>query len=74
MKVGDTVEHVTYGWVGVITKYKMKIGDPVRFMANVGILIAEKGWSPFYGQIWEVYLPSTGKTYSLGEHRLQKIN
>ena len=21
MKVGDTVEHVTYGWVGVITKY-----------------------------------------------------
>ena len=52
----------------------MKIGDPVRFMANVGILIKAKGWSPYYGQIWEVYLPSNGKTYSLGEHRLEKIN
>ena len=52
----------------------MKIGDPVRFMSNVGILVRAKGWSPYYGQIWEVYLPSNGKTYSLGEFRLEKIN
>ena len=26
MKVGDTVEHVTYGWIGVIVKYKQWAG------------------------------------------------
>ena len=52
----------------------MKIGDPVRFFNSVGVIIDSSGWSPYYGQIWEVYLPSTGKTYSLGEFRLEKIN
>ena len=52
----------------------MKPGDAVRFMSNLGIIVKQSGFSPYYGEIWEVYLPSRGETYSLGEYRLEKIN
>jgi len=52
----------------------MKIGDPVRFHSSVGVIVDKGGWSPYYGQIWEVFLPSCGRSYSLGEFRLKKIN
>ena len=52
----------------------MKVGDPVKFMSNLGIVVKSCGFSPYYGEIWDVFIPSTGKTYSLAEFRLEKIN
>ena len=54
-------------------KADLKTGDLVKFRASLGVLIQHCGYSPYYGEIWEVYVPSTGQRYQLGEYRLQKI-
>jgi hypothetical protein len=54
----------------------MKTGDLVRIDSwpSIGVTIKMIGFSPFYGNIWEVFFPISGRYYSLGEFRLKKIN